>query len=110
MEIRGNLGSNPVGGNVDGLTSILGTSQTSSTALYGVSNSSSGSGEEDAGLEGDWATVSAAGNKIAQAVSDTSVRENKVSSIRSALAAGTYSVPAQSVASRAVGAMLAGQI
>jgi len=100
VEIRSNFNSS-----AEGLTSILGVTEASSLSSYGQL-SRAGEGTGDSGLDGDWATLSFAGSKMAQAASDTGVREGKVAAIRSELAAGTYSVPTHVVAARTVGVML----
>jgi anti-sigma28 factor (negative regulator of flagellin synthesis) len=56
-------------------------------------------------FDGDQATFGAA-NKVSQAPSYEDVRPEKVAAIQSALAAGTYRVPAAAVASKLVDAML----
>jgi flagellar biosynthesis anti-sigma factor FlgM len=105
VDIRSNPNSSLDGSNLNGLTSILGVSESSapsSTSLYGQSANAG----EFAGFDGDWATLSTAGSSMAQAASDAGVRDDKVASIRTALAAGTYAIPAQAVAQRAMSAML----
>ena len=54
----------------------------------------------------DWATLSHAGNQAVQAAGDAGVRQDKVAAVRAALTAGTYAVPASTVATHAIGAML----
>jgi anti-sigma28 factor (negative regulator of flagellin synthesis) len=61
---------------------------------------------ETSALDPDWATLSTAGSRTAQSASEDSVREDKVATVRAALSAGTYAVPAAQVASRTIGAML----
>jgi negative regulator of flagellin synthesis FlgM len=95
MDIRNSL---------DGLRSLLGVNPTPQSAPQSKgSTATSGSG-----FDSDRATFSAAGNEVSQALSDESVRTEKVASIQSALAAGTYDVPAAAVASKLVDAMLSG--
>jgi flagellar biosynthesis anti-sigma factor FlgM len=57
-------------------------------------------------LNVDKAELSAAASKAAQSSSDSDVRLDKVASIRNALQAGTYSVPASAVAQKVVDSML----
>jgi negative regulator of flagellin synthesis FlgM len=59
-------------------------------------------------LTGDRATLSSAGNEVSLESGSDGVRMDKVAAVQSALAAGTYSVPASAVASKMVDAMLAG--
>ncbi|HEX7728240.1 MAG TPA: flagellar biosynthesis anti-sigma factor FlgM [Terracidiphilus sp.] len=58
-------------------------------------------------LGGDKATVSALGAEAASAA-NSDVRSEKVASIKAALAAGTYNVPASAVAGKVVDSMLSG--
>jgi flagellar biosynthesis anti-sigma factor FlgM len=51
-------------------------------------------------------TFSNAASQVSQTAADDSVRADKVSAVQSALAAGTYNVPASAVASKIVDAML----
>lgn len=105
MEIRANRNST-----LDGLNSLLGAAAAAPASSPAVSSYDPTDQSVDAGdfpsLDGDWATLSTAGSSIAQAAGDAGVREDKVSAVRASLAAGTYSVPAQAVASRAIGVML----
>jgi flagellar biosynthesis anti-sigma factor FlgM len=93
MDIRNSL---------EGLRSLLGVNPTPQSAPQPKgSTASTGSG-----FDSDRATFSAAGNEVSQALSDEGVRPEKVAAIQSALAAGTYDVPASAVASKLVDAML----
>jgi negative regulator of flagellin synthesis FlgM len=95
MDIRNSL---------DGLRSLLGVNPTPQPAAQSKGSTvTTGSG-----FDSDRATFSAAGNEVSQALSDEGVRTEKVASIQSALAAGTYDVPASAVASKLVDAMLSG--
>jgi flagellar biosynthesis anti-sigma factor FlgM len=87
----------------DGLRSLLGVSQPTSTAPQPAKNGATG---EVNPVSSDIATLSSAGSEVAQAASDGGARMDKVSSIQAALAAGTYNVPASAVASRLVDTML----
>jgi negative regulator of flagellin synthesis FlgM len=94
MDIRSSL---------DGLKTLLGvtapvpasTQATHATAAIGGS-----------GLGSDRATLSSAGSEVSLTATDSGVRTDKVAAVQSALAAGTYSVPAMAVASKMVDAML----
>ncbi|MGA2250435.1 flagellar biosynthesis anti-sigma factor FlgM [Terracidiphilus sp.] len=61
---------------------------------------------ETSALDSDWATLSTAGSQAAQGTDESGVRDDKVATVRAALTAGTYMVPAAQVAQRAIGAML----
>lgn len=89
----------------DGLRSLLGVSQPSPS---GTQPAKSGAAHENNPVSSDVATLSNAGNEVAQTATDGGVRMDKVSSIQAALAAGTYDVPASVVASKLVDSMLAG--
>jgi negative regulator of flagellin synthesis FlgM len=53
--------------------------------------------------------LSSAGSEVSQAAGEDGVRMEKVASIQTAIAAGTYGVPASAVARKVVDAMLIGQ-
>ncbi len=95
MDIRSSL---------DGLKSLLGVSPAATPATQTRNTPAASS----SGLTSDRATFSSAGSEVAQTASDSDVRMDKVSSIQSALAAGTYHVPASAVASKMVDSMLGG--
>ncbi len=101
--------SNPVSNVASSLGSILNVSEPASASAYGQTESS-GSASDSSWLEPDWATLSTVGSTVAQtaaqAADGTGVREDKVAAVRTALAAGTYSVAPSAVAGRAVEAML----
>ena len=88
---------------MDGLKSLLGVNPAAPSAPQGRSNTSAAGSSFDS----DRATLSSAGNEIAQGASDQGVRADKVAAVQSALAAGTYNIPAAAVASKLVDAMLA---
>jgi len=88
---------------LDGLKSLLGVPQTSSPATAPVRNGAT-AGTAAAGV--DRATLSQAASQASQTSAGEDVRMDKVAAIQSALASGTYSVPAMAVASRMVDAML----
>jgi flagellar biosynthesis anti-sigma factor FlgM len=58
------------------------------------------------GLDSDQASVSSAASEVSQAAAGDGVRADKVAAIQSALAQGTYNVPASAVASKLVESML----
>lgn len=93
----------------DGLKSLLGISQ--SPATVPVQPAKTDTVTENAGLlNADKATLSNAGNEVAQTASDSVVRPDKVAAIKASLADGTYQVSASSIAPRMIEAMLgAGQ-
>jgi negative regulator of flagellin synthesis FlgM len=93
MDIRSSL---------DGLKSLLGVPAAATPATQNKSTSAPTS----TAFTSDRATLSSAGSGAALASPDSDVRMEKVQSIQSALAAGTYNVPASAVASKMVDAML----
>ena len=97
MDIRSSL---------EGLKSILGTAP-EAPAVAGRARGGSAAG--GSGLGGDVATLSSAASEVSSTASDSGVRMEKVAGIQAALAAGSYGVPAQAVASKLVDAMLGGQ-
>jgi flagellar biosynthesis anti-sigma factor FlgM len=96
MDIRNSL---------DGLKSLLGVAQPSSEPAQARSSSTATAN----GLSSDRATVSSTGSEVASALTDSSVRMDKVTAVQAALAAGTYNVAASAVASKVVDAMLGGR-
>jgi flagellar biosynthesis anti-sigma factor FlgM len=88
----------------DGLKSLLGVSPTDSAALGTAKAASVSTTSSDSGS--DRATLSSAASQVASSSDDAGVRMDKVVSIQSALAAGTYNIPASAVASRLVDSML----
>lgn len=95
MEIQSNL---------DGLKSLLGVNQATSASTQTKGGAATATG----GLGSDQATLSSAASEVAQVAGDDGVRMDKVATVQSALAAGTYSVSASAVASKLVDAMLGG--
>jgi flagellar biosynthesis anti-sigma factor FlgM len=96
MDIRNSL---------EGLRSLFGVNQAAPSAPQGKSNASAA---QASAFGSDRATLSSAASEMAQTVSDEGVRTDKVAAVQSALAAGTYNVPALAVASKLVDAMMAG--
>jgi len=96
MDIRSSL---------DGLKSLLGATPAAPSAPQTRSNAASGG----SALTSDRATLSSAGSEVSLTAADFDVRTDKVAAVQSALAAGTYDVPASAVASKMVDAMLGGE-
>jgi anti-sigma28 factor (negative regulator of flagellin synthesis) len=96
MEIRDSGLYGP--GSLAGLTGSVQTAPYSQSERRGQNAESA--------LDPDRATLSIAGGSLAEGSDDAGVREAKVQSVRTALLAGTYAVPAASVAASAIGAML----
>jgi len=90
---------------MDGLRSLLGVSQPPSSSTQQTKQPPA----TDAGsFSADRATLSSVGSFVSQALTDDGGRMDKVAGIQAALAAGTYNVPASSVASKMVDFMLGG--
>lgn len=98
MEIQNSL---------DGLKTLLGVSSVGSSSPPPVRSESNASGAAP-GITGDHTTLSAAATEVSISSSSPDVRMDKVTAVQSALAAGTYDVPASAVAGKIVDAMLAG--
>lgn len=96
MDIRSSL---------DGLKSLLGTTQTAQVSTDARSTAST---TTPSALESDSATLSSAAAQVSQTASDEGVRMDKVSAIQSALSAGSYNVSASVVAAKLVDSMMAG--
>jgi negative regulator of flagellin synthesis FlgM len=94
MDIRSSL---------DGLRSLFGVNPAAPSATQG--KSSAGAAPSSA-FESDRATLSSAASEMAQSLPDEDVRMEKVAAVQSALAAGTYNVPASAVASKLVDVMM----
>src|SRR5271155_3299420 len=108
MDIRSGL---------EGLMSIFGANQTPPPAPSTKAGTEThppapltkaGTQAASTALTSDRATLSSAGSGGAQASSDSDVRWDKVASVQTQLAAGTYNVPASAVAGKLVSALLAG--
>ncbi len=95
MDIRNSL---------DGLRSLLGVNPTPAQAAQPKGSAAT----TGSAFDTDRATLSNAANEVSQSSSGDGVRPEKVAEIQSALAAGTYDVPASAVASKLVDAMLSG--
>ncbi|HKF45772.1 MAG TPA: flagellar biosynthesis anti-sigma factor FlgM [Terracidiphilus sp.] len=90
---------------LDGLKLLLGASPATQSEPHPEPvRSEAAAGAES--VPADHATLSNVGSEMSQAASDDSVRMDKVAAIQSALAAGTYNVPASAVASRVMDVML----
>lgn len=90
---------------LEGLQSLLGVHlaervSTNRTGTASVSTSDT--------LSFDHATLSSAGTEVAHSVADDGVRSAKVLTVQSAIAAGTYRVPASAVAGKIIDSMLHG--
>jgi negative regulator of flagellin synthesis FlgM len=95
MDIRSSL---------EGLKSILGTTQSDSVASSARSESATSSSQS--ALTSDQATLSNAGSAVLDSSADSGIRMDKVTSIQAALSAGTYNVSAAAVATKLVDSML----
>jgi flagellar biosynthesis anti-sigma factor FlgM len=93
MDIRNSL---------DGLKSLLGVDSMDPAAARQSRKPQAGFGD----IGSDSATLSNAANEVSMAIQGDGVRTDKVASIQSALAEGTYAVPASAIASKVVDAML----
>lgn len=96
MDIRSSL---------DGLKSLLGTTQTAQVSTDARSTAST---TTPSALESDSATVSSAAAQVSQTAADEGVRMDKVTAIQSALSSGSYNVAASVVATKLVDSMMAG--
>jgi anti-sigma28 factor (negative regulator of flagellin synthesis) len=77
-----------------------------SYARLAMADSGGETTDSDTDLNTDWVTLSTAGSQAAQTASEAGVREDKVATVRAALAAGTYAIPSAFVAAGAISAML----
>lgn len=94
MDIRNHL---------DAVRSLLGVDATSAASVQPAKQAATAS---ITALGTDQATLSSAGSTVLSTASGSDVRADKVAAIQSALAAGTYHVPASAVASKVVDSML----
>ena len=96
MDIRNSL---------DGLKSLLGVTPPAPSATQaGSATKAAGA----SGLGSDSATFSSAASEVSLTATDSGIRTDKVAAVQSAIAAGTYNVPASAVSSKMVDAMLGG--
>jgi flagellar biosynthesis anti-sigma factor FlgM len=86
---------------LEGLRSLFGVNSAAPAATPAKSNGTAAA----SGFEGDQATLSSAGSQVSLSAASDGVRPDKVAAIQSALAAGTYSVPASAVASKVIDSM-----
>jgi len=93
MDIRNSL---------DGLRTLLGVNP----AVPATPQSKETAAGAPSAWGSDSAKVSSAASEVSDAASSEGVRMDKVAAVQQALAAGTYNVPASSVATRLVDAML----
>lgn len=93
-----------INNSLEGLKSLLGVSP----AAPAPSESRSAGSVGGSGLGSDRATLSSAASEAALSAGDDGARMDKVSEAQSALAAGSYSVPASAVAAKLVDSMLGG--
>jgi flagellar biosynthesis anti-sigma factor FlgM len=93
MDIRSSL---------DGLKSLLGVTPPATPAAQTRSSAAT----TGSGLGSDQATFSSAGSEVSLTASEPAVRTDMVASVKAALAAGTYDVPASAVASKVVDSMM----
>jgi len=96
MDIRSSL---------DSLKSLLGTTP---VAPAQTQQTQQGASSINSAFSSDRATLSSAGNEVSQTAADSDVRTDKVASIQSALAAGSYHVSPSAVASKLVESMMSG--
>lgn len=94
MDIRSSL---------DGLKSIFGATPPAPA----VPQSKAGTSTSSTIFGSDHATLSSAASQVSSSASDSDVRWDKVASIQSQLAAGTYNVPASAVAGKLIESMIA---
>jgi negative regulator of flagellin synthesis FlgM len=88
---------------LEGLRSLLGVNSTAPAAIPARANTPA---PETGSPFNDLATLSSAGSQVSATASGDGVRMDKVAAIQSALASGTYNVPASAVASKVMDSML----
>jgi negative regulator of flagellin synthesis FlgM len=88
---------------LDGLKSLLGVPPAATPAPQQATSTTAAT---SSALNSDRATLSCAGCDVSLTANDSDVRMDKVTSIQSALASGTYNVPASAVASKMVDSMM----
>lgn len=90
-KVLGNLNPTGKASSTESVDAAQASSQTTSSSRQTVSRTAV-----------DQATVSAAGGLVAQALTTSDVRMEKVASLQAAIANGTYTVPASAVANKLV--------
>ncbi len=95
-QVLGNLNLN---GNVSGVSQAAATAASNGTKASNVPQATSATVT-------DKANVSSTGGLVAQALSTPDVRLDKVAALQSAIASGTYQVPASAVAGKIVDSLL----
>jgi negative regulator of flagellin synthesis FlgM len=85
----------------ESLKALLGVASTSSSLAQQVRSTATKSA-----LEADQTTLSGAGTEASLSAAEDGLRLDKVAEVQAALAAGTYKVPAETVANRLIDAML----
>jgi negative regulator of flagellin synthesis FlgM len=95
---------------LEGLRSLLGVNATGPAATPAENPVRSNAPATEGGSTfNDLATLSSAGSQVSATASGDGVRMDKVAAIQSALAAGTYNVPASAVASKVMDSMMGGR-
>ncbi len=99
--------TNGVGGSQQAYnTADLGTSKTAASAKPDAAAQTATSTASASSLASDQASLSTAGALVAQALSGSDVRSDKVASLQQSIAAGTYNVSSSDVADKLIGALL----
>ncbi len=89
-----------------GITEAAASSTTNRTTKTESSTSSVPQNQTGNPARLDEASVSPAANMVAQALSGSDVRTDKVAALQQSIAAGTYNVPASDVAAKVLSALL----
>ncbi len=85
---------------------LAGTSKTAASAKPDTAAQTATTGTAANGFASDQANLSTAGALVAQAISASDVRTDKVASLQQSIAAGTYNVSSSDVADKLIGALL----